>query len=390
MSTQSFKSPFDIYLSPPDIGALERSYVQEAFDTNWIAPLGPQVDAFEREVAEYLDPTLHAAALSSGTAALHLGLILLGVSRGDRVICSSLTFIGSSNPIMYCGAEPVFVDSERSSWNMSPALLEQALKQCQTEGRPAKAVLPVCLYGQSADMDQIREICCKYGVSILEDAAESLGATYKEKKSGTFGEFSVLSFNGNKIITTSGGGMLLSRDAKAIAFAKKLATQARDPQPYYEHSMIGYNYRLSSVCAAIGRGQMRSLDAKIAKRRQIFRRYEQAFRNVEGLRMMPEAEFGQSTRWLTALTLDPRVIQKAPLKIVSEMAAQRIEARPVWKPLHLQPIYKSCSVFLDHDSVDDAGVCTELFHQGLCLPSGSNLSEQQQDRVIESFLAAIL
>ncbi len=332
---------------------------------------------------------VHAAALSSGTAGLHLALILAGVKPGDRVICPSLTFIGTTNPVFYCGAELILIDSERDSWNMSPTLLEAALSQCRAEGKPAKAVISVNLYGQSADMNAIQELCTQFGAKLIEDAAESLGADYNGRKSGTFGDFSVLSFNGNKIITTSGGGMLLSRDQSAINLAKILAAQARDPQPFYEHSMVGFNYRLSSVCAAIGRGQLLSLDQKVQRRREIFARYSQELGRISGVQMMSQSTLGNTTSWLSVLTIDPQIIKHSPLSIVAKIAAKRIELRPVWKPLHLQPIYRGVTSYLDKASTEGLGVCTEFFNQGLCLPSGSSLTYEMQTLVINE-LTAIL
>jgi len=367
-----------IYLSPPHIGEYERQLVAEAFATNWIAPLGPHVDAFERELAGYVG-CAGAVALSSGTAAIHLALRLLDVGPGDTVFCSSLTFIASANPILYQGAEPVFIDSEPASWNMSPQALEAAFQSARRSGRMPKAVIIVNLYGQSADMDKLLAVCDKYDVPVIEDAAESLGATYKGKASGTIGKFGIYSFNGNKIITTSGGGMLVSDNLRALEKARFWATQARDPALHYQHTEMGYNYRLSNVLAGIGRGQLRVLEERIKARRSIFERYYKSFSGTDGLEFMPEASFGRSTRWLTALTVDPDICGVTATQIIEALAEQNIEARPVWKPLHLQPLFKDCSYF--PHSMEES-ISERIFKQGLCLPSGSNLSEDEQCRVI--------
>jgi dTDP-4-amino-4,6-dideoxygalactose transaminase len=364
-----------IYLSSPHMGALEEAFVAEAFATNWIAPLGPHVDAFEREFAEAVGSS-HAAALSSGTAALHLALILAGVQPGDEVMVSTLTFSASVNPIVYCGARPVFVDSERASWNMDPALLEEALAARAKAGRLPRAVVLVHLYGQSADIRPILEVCERYGVALVEDAAEALGATYRGRAPGTFGQSGIFSFNGNKIITTSGGGMLVSEDEALIAHARKLATQARDPAPHYQHSEIGYNYRMSNVLAGIGRGQLRVLEDRVAARRRNFDRYVEALGDRPGIEFMPEASWGRHTRWLTCITIDPASFGVDREAVRLALEAENIEARPVWKPMHLQP------VFAAFDRIGES-VSEELFEKGLCLPSGSNLNDSDVDRVIE-------
>jgi len=371
-------SQFDVWLSSPHMSGDETRLIQEAFDTNWVAPLGPHVDAFEKETAAYLGEGLYGAALSSGTAAIHLALQLAGVGRGDRVICQSLTFIGSSNPISYCGAEPVFVDSEATSWNLDPQLLHDALQWCQKTGKPAKAVIPVNLYGQSADMDPIISVARSFDVAVIEDAAESLGATYEGRKSGSFGDYIALSFNGNKIITTSGGGMLLSRNSKEIDLARNTAAQARDPAPHYLHSRVGYNYRLSNICAAIGRAQLAVLDQRVRRRRAIFQRYEDELSHVSGLTFMPEAAFGESSRWLTVMLSDPKVSKIKPHELAEKMAELRIECRPVWKPLHTQPLYAGTKFF----SREPRPLSESWFETGLCLPSGSNMSDDQQGKVI--------
>lgn len=368
-----------IYLSPPHMGQLEQQYVAEAFATNWIAPLGPHVDAFERELAERVG-VKSAVALSSGTAAIHLALRLIGAGPGDTVFCSALTFVASAAPILYQGATPVFIDSEPATWNMSPQALERALEQAARSGRLPKAVIVVNLYGQSADMDPIMDLCARYGVPIVEDAAESLGATYKGKASGTFGVYGIYSFNGNKIITTSGGGMLVTNDAEAAEKARFWATQARDPAPYYEHSEFGYNYRMSNVLAAIGRGQLNVLDDRVRARRRVFERYAAHLAGRPGIAFMPEAPFGSATRWLTALTIDPDVCGVDALQCVRELAQHRIEARPVWKPMQLQPLFRG---FAYYPHADGESVSEKLFASGLCLPSGSSLSEDEQNRVIE-------
>jgi dTDP-4-amino-4,6-dideoxygalactose transaminase len=366
-----------ILLSTPHMGAWEREFVDEAFRTNWIAPLGPNVDAFEKEIAEYVGIG-HAAAVNSGTAAIHLALQMLNVSTGDIVLCSTLTFAASANPIVYQGAKPVFVDSEPESWNMSPIALEKAVIEMNSLGSKPKAVIVVNLYGQSADMDPIMEICNRYDIPIIEDAAESLGARYKGKASGTFGLIGIYSFNGNKIITTSGGGMLVSNDVKFIKQSQFLSTQARDPAPHYEHSKIGYNYRMSNILAGVGRGQIRVLDERIASRRRIFQRYRDGLSKYKELVWMPEPEWSYSTHWLTACTLDEQLTSLTSRELISILAGERIEARPIWKPMHMQPVFKDCASF-DHGSTS---VSQRLFETGLCLPSGSNMTDIQQDRII--------
>ncbi|MGX1982300.1 pyridoxal phosphate-dependent aminotransferase EpsN [Thermolongibacillus altinsuensis] len=374
-----------IYLSPPHMSGNEQKYINEAFETNWIAPLGPNVDAFEKELAEYVG-SKGAAAVSSGTAAIHLALRLLDVKKGDRVFCSSLTFIASANPILYQEAEPVFIDSEPDTWNMSPLALERALEEAKCEGKLPKAVIVVNLYGQSAKMDEILAICNQYNVPVVEDAAESLGSTYKGKKSGTFGKFGIYSFNGNKIITTSGGGMLVSDDLEALQKARFLATQARDPAPHYQHSQIGYNYRMSNILAGIGRAQLEVLDERVKARRAIFDRYVQALGDIDGIHFMPELEGTMSNRWLTTLTIDQQKLDVTPMDIINALAEENIEARPVWKPLHLQPVFEGIKYYPHHENWS---VSEELFENGICLPSGSNMTVEEQNRVIDVFLKAI-
>jgi pyridoxal phosphate-dependent aminotransferase EpsN len=374
-----------IYLSAPHMSGNEQKYINEAFQTNWIAPLGPNVDAFEKELAEYVG-IKGAVAVSSGTAAIHLALQLLDVKKGDRVFCSSLTFIASANPILYEGAEPVFIDSEPDTWNMSPIALERSFEKAEREGQLPKAVIVVNLYGQSAKMDEILEICYKYNVPVIEDAAESLGSTYKGKKSGTFGKFGIYSFNGNKIITTSGGGMLVSDDVDALQKARFLASQARDPAPHYQHSQVGYNYRMSNILAGIGRAQLKVLDDRVKARRTIFERYVQALGNIDGIHFMPELEGTMSNRWLTTLTIDQQTLGITPMDIISALAEENIEARPVWKPLHLQPVFKDIKYYPHKENYS---VSDYLFSNGICLPSGSNMTEEEQNRVIDVVLKVI-
>ena len=365
-----------ILLSTPHLGDRELQFVREAFDTNWIAPVGPNIDAFEREFARVVGLE-DAAALSSGTAALHLALKLAGVTAGDEIFCSTFTFIASASPITYLGAKPVFVDSDRASWNMDPNLLETALAKRDRLGKLPKAVVLVHLYGQSADIEPILAICDRYAIPLIEDAAEALGATYKNTAPGTWGRAGIFSFNGNKIITTSGGGMLVSGDRELVAKAKFLATQAREPQPHYEHTEIGFNYRLSNICAGIGRGQLLVLNERVAARRRNFEVYRQALGNLPGIEFMPEADYGTCTRWLTCLTIDPQIAGIDREFVRQQLLQQQIETRPVWKPMHLQPVFADCECI-------DNGVAEDLFQKGLCLPSGSNLTEEQLAWVIRN------
>ncbi|HJF34011.1 MAG TPA: aminotransferase class I/II-fold pyridoxal phosphate-dependent enzyme [Sporosarcina psychrophila] len=367
-----------IFLSSPHMGGNEQKYINEAFETNWIAPLGPNVNAFEEGLATYAGMA-GAAATSSGTAAIHLALELLGVERGDTVFCSSLTFVASANPILYAGADPVFIDSEAETWNMSPVALAHAFEEAQVARQLPKAVIVVNLYGQSAKMDELMAICERYEVSVIEDAAESLGSLYKGKQSGSFGRFGIYSFNGNKIITTSGGGMLVSDDIEALAQSRFLATQARDSAPHYQHSTVGYNYRMSNILAGVGRAQLEVLDERVKARRVVFERYVTALGDIDGLEFMPELKGTYSNRWLTALTLDPQKIRVMPYELIDILAEENIEARPVWKPLHLQPLFAECK-FYPH--AEDDVVSERLFAEGLCLPSGSNMTVEEQERVI--------
>lgn len=365
-----------ILLSTPHMSTRELEYVKEAFLTNWIAPVGPHVDAFEKEFCQ-ITGAPHAAAVSSGTAAIHLALRLLGVETGDEVFCSTLTFAATANPIVYQGAKPVFIDSDYISWNMNPDLLGEALAARAHIGKLPKAVILVHLYGQSADIEPILAVCNEYNVPLIEDAAEALGATYKGQTPGTFGHIGIYSFNGNKIITTSGGGMLVSENPELVAKARFLATQAREEAPHYQHSEIGFNYRLSNVLAGIGRGQIQVLSERVAARRHNFEVYQQALGNLPGVEFMPEADFGTCTRWLTCLTVDPEAFGADREQIRLTLATQQIEARPVWKPLHLQPVFAECECF-------GGAVAGDLFARGLCLPSGSNLAHEELERVIEA------
>ena len=369
-----------IFLSPPHMSGEELKFVQEAFESNWIAPLGPQVEAFEKEIASYVG-TKGALALSSGTAAIHLGLRLLGVGAGDTVFCSSLTFIGSVNPVLYLNAKPVFIDSEPESWNMSPQALERALHDAAKNQCLPKAVIIVSLYGQSADMDPILGLCDEYGVPLLEDAAESLGAYYKGKASGTFGKYGVFSFNGNKIITTSGGGMLVSDDIEGLKKARFWATQARDPARHYQHTEMGYNYRLSNILAAIGRGQLCVIDERVHRKREIFEAYQEQLGLLPGVSFMPEASFGRSNRWLTVMTLDRNITKKSPWELVDHLAKRNIESRPVWKPMHLQPLFAEAKYY-QHE--EDQSVSDTLFETGICLPSGTSMTEENMELVIDT------
>ncbi|WP_278250328.1 aminotransferase class I/II-fold pyridoxal phosphate-dependent enzyme [Bacillus sp. Cs-700] len=362
----------------------EQKYIQEAFDSNWIAPLGDNVDAFEKEIAKYVGAS-DAIAVSSGTAAIHLALSLLGVERGDDVFCSTLTFVASANPILYLGAKPVFIDSEPDTWNMSPQALERALVDAARKQRLPKAVIVVHLYGQSAKMDEILDLCNRYEVPVIEDSAESLGSTYKGKASGTLGKFGVYSFNGNKIITTSGGGMLVSNDRHAIQQARFLATQARDQAHHYQHSQLGYNYRMSNILAGIGRAQLEVLNKRIASRRRVFNTYLQELGDLLPVNFMPEMLNTMSNRWLTALTINENAFS-ATSEILEIMRNHNIEARPVWKPLHLQPLYRGAKYYPHKEKIH---VAERLFWSGICLPSGSNLLEGDQMYIIDSFKKAL-
>lgn len=367
-----------IWLSSPHIGTKELQYVNEAFITNWIAPLGPHVNIFEQGLQEQTK-TNHAAALSSGTSAIHLALILLGVKPGDNVLCQSITFSASANPIVYQGATPIFIDSEMETWNMDPLLLRKALEESKLNGKLPKAIIPVHLYGMPAKMFEIISVASEFGVPVIEDAAEALGANLDNKPCGSFGDFGVLSFNGNKIITTSGGGALLSNNAEMIEKARFLSTQARDSAPHYQHSHIGYNYRMSNVLAGIGRGQLEVLGDRVAARRANFSRYKNYFSkwNDSGfnIKFQEEPQGYYSNRWLTCIVVDPILNNGLTReKIRLAMEAENIETRPLWKPMHQQPIFASSKSYLN-------GVSDKLFENGLCLPSGSNLTDEEFDRI---------
>jgi dTDP-4-amino-4,6-dideoxygalactose transaminase len=371
-------APPKIWLSSPHMGGAEQQFVKEAFDTNWIAPLGPHVNGFEADLQDYTG-VAHTAALSSGTAALHLALILLGVKKGDEVICQSMTFSSSANVIVYQGAIPVFIDSESDTWNMSPSLLERAIKERIKNGKKPKAIIPVHLYGMPAKMNEINHLAKEYDIPVIEDAAEALGSHINGKKCGSFGQFGVLSFNGNKIITTSGGGALLSDDGELIQKARFLATQSRDNAPHYQHSQIGYNYRMSNVLAAIGRGQMQVLKDRIAARRANFERYRNWFGQLTEngfhfeFQCEPQGYF--SNRWITCIIINPeknKGITRETVRLALE--AQNIESRPLWKPMHRQPVFAGSPFYGN-------GISGQLFENGLCLPSGSNLSDEEQGRI---------
>jgi len=364
-----------VYLSPPHLGGREIELVREALASNWIAPLGPQVDAFERELGTAV-AVPHVAALSSGTAALHLALRLAGVGAEDRVICSDLTFAASAFVIRYQGGEPIFIDADRETWQMDPSLLAAELADARRRGEPPKAAIVVDLYGQSADWDPILESCAEHGVTVIEDAAEALGATYRGRPVGGFGRFGAFSFNGNKILTTSGGGALVSHDGAAIVAARHLASQAREPLPHYEHTTVGYNYRLSNVLAAIGRGQLTVLADRVAARRRTFEIYSRELGDLPGVAFMPEASYGRCSRWLTCLTIDPELFGADREEVRLALEAEDIEARPVWKPMHLQPVFEGCRV-------RGGAVSAQLFERGLCLPSGSSLEDADRRRVVE-------
>jgi len=376
---------FEIYLSAPELSPTDRTRISAALNSNWIAPLGPEVDGFEQDMKAYLGVD-SALALSSGTAALHLGLRAMGVGPGDHVLCSTLTFIGSCNPILYLGATPVFVDSSPETWNMCPSALEKAILALRAQGIHPKVCIAVSLYGQSADLQPIRELCDRHDILLLEDAAESLGATYHQRKSGAVAELSILSFNGNKIITTSGGGMLVGQGDRArkwIEQARFWSTQARDPAPHYEHSQLGYNYRLSNLLAALGRGQLATLEDRVNRRRRIFERYAGALGGLPGVQFMSEAPYGRSTRWLSVMTLDPSRCKATPSELISMLAEKKIEARPVWKPMHLQPLLAQHPFF---SSNEGQSFSERVFREGICLPSGAAMTEAQQDLVISAIL----
>lgn len=364
-----------IWLSCPHMGAEEFAFVREAFETNWIAPVGPHLEGFEADLAAFTGMP-HVAALVSGTAAIHLALLLLGVEAGDEVICQSFTFSGSANPIVYAGATPVFVDSERQTWNMDANLLREAIVARRKLGRRVKAIIPVDLYGMPADWPAILDVAAEFEIPVIEDAAEALGSTFGEKPCGSFGQFGILSFNGNKIITTSGGGALLSRDQVAIDRARYLATQARDPAPHYEHSAIGYNYRLSNVLAGIGRGQMQVLQERVAQRRAHFAAYQDALSSLPGFSFQAEPKEAFSNRWLTTVLIDPVAAGCNREQIREFLEQDQIESRPLWKPMHLQPVFKDAPYY-------GGTVAEDLFKTGLCLPSASKMTSSERERVVD-------
>jgi dTDP-4-amino-4,6-dideoxygalactose transaminase len=389
-----------IFLSPPHMGGDELRFVREAFDSNYIAPLGPMVDAFEREFAEKLGIP-HAAALSSGTAAMHLAMRLLGVGQGDEVIASTLTFIGSVTPAVFQGADLTFVDCDRTSWNMDPDLLAEELDTCEKRGLLPKAVVPTDLYGQCCQLQRIVEICERYGVPVICDSAEALGAKYNPQitqitqmvHAGKGARAAVFSFNGNKIITTSGGGMLASEDEEFIEQARFLSQQARDAAPHYEHSQIGYNYRMSNILAAIGRGQLKVLEARVKRKREIFDYYKESLGELPGIEFMPEAPYGSSNRWLTVILISPEEFGAAREAVRLALEAENIEARPVWKPMHLQPVFQveaQSAKRIEHGvkkrykaRVIGGEVAEDLFNRGLCLPSGTAMTDEDLNRVVE-------
>lgn len=369
-----------IYLASPHMSeeGYEQAYVKEAFDTNWVAPLGPNVNQFEQELADYVG-VKSASALSSGTAAIHLGLKALGVGEGDTVFCSTLTFSASCNPILYLGATPVFIDSDAATWNMCPKALKKAFEDATKRHQLPKAVVVVNLYGQSADMDPILELCQKYNVPILEDAAESLGSTYKGRMSGTIGDIGIYSFNGNKIITTSGGGMMVSNNEDYTKKATFWATQSREAERHYEHQELGYNYRMSNVVAGIGRGQLKVLNERIVKKKEIYETYQSAFKEIADIEMMNICDFGESNYWLSVMTLK-ETSQVKPLDIMLALEKENIESRPVWKPMHMQPVFKQYPFFT---ATDDRPVSEDYFKRGICLPSDTKMTAEQQQHVID-------
>ena len=364
-----------IWLSSPHMGGNELKYIHEAFDANWVAPLGPNVNGFEEDLKSFLNEDVHVAALSAGTAALHLALIECVVSHGDEVICQSMTFSASANPIAYQGATPVFVDSEPDTWNICPVALEEAIKDRIAKGKTPKAIIAVHLYGMPYQVDEVHAVADKYGIPVIEDAAEALGSTYKGQAAGTFGRFAALSFNGNKIITTSGGGALVCQSQEDKDKAVFLATQARDDAPHYQHSHIGYNYRMSNITAGIGRGQMEVLDDRVAARRKMHAFYQELFKDIDGVTVFtePNDDF-YSNHWLSAILIDPSIAGKTREDLRLAFLEDNIESRPLWKPMHLQPVFADAPYY-------GGKVAEELFENGLCLPSGSNLTDEDRERI---------
>ncbi len=370
-----------IYLCLAHMSGKEQEFIQEAFDTNWVVPLGPNVNAFEKDLEAFVGENKKVVALSAGTAAIHLGLVQLGVKPGDEVICQSFTFCASANPVVYQGATPVFVDSEADTWNMSPVLLEEAIKdRIEKTGKKPKAIIPVHLYGMPAKIDEICAVAAKYDIPVLEDAAEAFGSEYKGRKCGTFGRFGALSFNGNKMITTSGGGALITPDEEAKQRTMFFATQAREAFPYYQHEEIGYNYRMSNICAGIGRGQMTVLDEHIAHHRHVHALYEEAFRNVEGITLMsnPDERFN-ANYWLCTILIDKNVTGYDYEELRQALDAKGIETRPLWKPMHLQPVYKNNPCYVD-------GTSERLFGMGLCLPAGPYVTDDDVRYIVDEIL----
>jgi dTDP-4-amino-4,6-dideoxygalactose transaminase len=363
-----------IYLSPPHMGGTEMQHVQKAFADNWIAPVGPAIGMFEQQLCQFTEAK-HAVALNSGTAAIHLALILLGVGPGDEVICPSLTFSASANPIVYLGAQPVFVDSEAQSWNMCPEMLEAAIADRIAKGKKPKAIVVVHLYGQAAQMDRIMDITLKYEIPVIEDAAEAFGSEYKGKKLGTIGDIGIYSFNGNKIITTSGGGALVNNNPEFTERALYLATQAREDMPYYHHTEVGYNYRISNISAAIGCGQMEVLRERIQQKLSVFSYYKEAFADISAISMSPELERSFSTRWLSCLLIKEKRSAVKPANIIAALTAENIEARHIWKPMHTQPVFAKAPYYSQHHTSD------HIFEQGLCLPSGTALTERELEKI---------
>lgn len=366
-----------LFLSPPHLGRHELNYVHKAIEDNWVAPAGPNLDGFERDLCQYVG-TQHCVALSSGTAAIHLGLLLLGVGPGDEVLMPSFTFVATASPVRYVGAEPVFIDSETRTWNLCPQRLREALAERARRGKQAKAIIVVHLYGMPALLNEILELAAEYGVPVLEDAAEALGSRHHGQALGSFGDVAVLSFNGNKIITTSGGGALLTNNAEYARQARWLSTQAKDPAPYYQHSTLGYNYRLSNILAGIGRGQMELIEERVKRRREIFALYQELLRDVPAVQVGPaEPANNRSNRWLTTILLSPEHTERTPEDLRQHLETRNIESRPLWKPLHLQPLFAASAMY-------GGTVCEDLFTCGLCLPSGSSMTDAHVRRVVKA------
>lgn len=368
-----------IFLSSPHMGGMEREFINEAFDTNWIAPLGPNVDMFEKEISDYVGSKA-ATALVSGTSAIHMALKLVGIEKGDLVFCSSLTFAASCNPIIYENGEPVFIDSEPETFNMSPVALKNAFEYYDKLGKRPKAVIVVHLYGQSAEMDKIMELCNKYNVSVIEDAAESLGATYKGVQTGTIGRYGIYSFNGNKIITSSGGGMLVTNSEESAQKARFWATQSKEKERYYHHNELGYNYRMSNIVAGIGRGQLRVLNERISQKKYIYERYKEAFKDIEDIEMVTIKDYGEPNYWLSVMTIRENSKIK-PLDVILALEKENIESRLIWKPMHLQPYYNNYKFFKAIEEMKGS-VSEDIFNRGLCLPSDTKMDDEDLNRII--------